>query len=100
MCAGFRAIGFNVVASFFLTVLVHLAMSYATLPVSLFCLSLTNYSWTSLLAAFNILLSFLIVTCKLVSQTWIPSPFLPIYIQNIHRAKHGSDSGTYDTEGR
>ncbi|KAL4575355.1 hypothetical protein LXL04_022197 [Taraxacum kok-saghyz] len=61
---GCRDIGFNPVASFFVMVYAHLAMSYVTLP------------------------------------TWLPSPFFPIYIENIHKAKHGSDSATYDTEGR
>ncbi|XVE90015.1 hypothetical protein DITRI_Ditri20bG0042300 [Diplodiscus trichospermus] len=61
---GFRAIGFNVVAAFIFTIIVHMTMSYTSLP------------------------------------TWMPSPFFPIYILNIHKAKHGSDSGTYDTEGR
>ncbi|KAH8726016.1 Caleosin related protein-domain-containing protein [Phaeosphaeriaceae sp. PMI808] len=55
---------------------------------------------------FGIILSFIAVlvihgnfsypTCP----GWLPDPFFRIYIANIYKDKHGSDTGTYDTEGR
>lgn len=55
---------------------------------------------------FNILLCLLSVLVIHVNFSYptvpgyIPDPFFRIYIKNIHKDKHGSDSGTYDTEGR
>ncbi|OLN97370.1 putative peroxygenase 3-like protein 1 [Colletotrichum chlorophyti] len=31
---------------------------------------------------------------------FLPDPFFRVYLKNIHKDKHGSDSNTYDTEGR
>jgi len=33
-------------------------------------------------------------------EGYLPDPFFRIYIARIHKCKHGSDTGTYDTEGR
>ncbi len=33
-------------------------------------------------------------------NSFLPDPFFRIYTSNIHKDKHGSDSNTYDTEGR
>jgi peroxygenase len=33
-------------------------------------------------------------------SSWLPDPFFRLYTDRIHKDKHGSDSGTYDIEGR
>lgn len=50
----------------------------------------------SFVSAFIIHSNFSYPTCP----SWIPDPFFRIYLARIHKDKHGSDTGTYDTEGR
>ncbi|TDZ40817.1 putative peroxygenase 3 [Colletotrichum trifolii] len=35
-----------------------------------------------------------------MKHSYLPDPFFRLYIDGVHKAKHGSDSGVYDTEGR
>ena len=51
-------------------------------------LSITGMVLTHLLFAY--------ATCPAL----VPDPFFRIFLENIHKAKHGSDSGVYDNEGR
>ncbi|KAL2194445.1 Caleosin related protein-domain-containing protein [Corynascus similis CBS 632.67] len=52
----------------------------------------------SLLAAIIINVNFSYPTRLAVS--WWPDPWFRVYVGGIHKAKHGSDSGVYDKEGR
>jgi peroxygenase len=50
----------------------------------------------SLIAAFIIHINFSYPT----AFGWLPDPFFRINLKNMHRTKHGGDTGTYDNEGR
>lgn len=34
-----------------------------------------------------------------LGHSWIPDPMMRIYVRDIHKAKHGSDTGIYDFDG-
>ncbi|KAK6829404.1 Zinc finger- ZZ-type [Apiospora arundinis] len=58
------------------------------------------------LVGFNIFLSLLAVFIIHANFSYpsgdsiLPDPLFRVYLRNIHKDKHGSDSGTYDHEGR
>ncbi|KAI8537720.1 hypothetical protein RHMOL_Rhmol09G0046800 [Rhododendron molle] len=76
---GFREIGCGVLLSSLASVFINVGLSAKTRPViSSLSLSLQRIN----------------------AQGKFPSLLFPIEVKNIHKAKHGSDSGVYDTEGR
>ncbi|KAK3936724.1 putative peroxygenase 3 [Diplogelasinospora grovesii] len=70
------------------------------------------YPWDTYIGfrelGFNILFSFLAMLVininfsypTRLAYSYIPDPWFRVYIGSMHKAKHGSDSGTYDKEGR
>ncbi|KAH7366678.1 Caleosin related protein-domain-containing protein [Pyrenochaeta sp. MPI-SDFR-AT-0127] len=50
----------------------------------------------SLIAVLVIHANFSYPTCP----GWLPDPFFRVFLANVHKDKHGSDTDTYDTEGR
>lgn len=68
---GFLSLGFGIVISLLATLIIHGPFSYPTIP-----------------KRGNRLLN------------WLPDPFMRIWIANIHRCKHGSDSESYDRRGK
>ncbi|PWZ01641.1 Caleosin-domain-containing protein [Testicularia cyperi] len=71
---GFLALGFGVVLSCLSMVVIHGAFSYPTLPRNRHL--------------------------SLALGNWLPDPFMRIYVANIHRCKHGSDTESYDRRGQ
>ncbi|CAO1627241.1 unnamed protein product [Sympodiomycopsis kandeliae] len=66
---GFYALGFGFILSFIAIFVIHSAFSYPTGP--------RTGKWSD----------------------WIPDPYFRIWIANIHRNKHGSDTESYDRRG-
>ncbi|PNH04886.1 putative peroxygenase 3, partial [Tetrabaena socialis] len=50
--------------------------------------------------AFMWLLHFTLLVPFMTQDSWVLHPYLCIYLKNIHRLKHASDTGTFDEQGR
>lgn len=68
---GFRRIGFNWFLCLVAVIIIHINFSYATLP--------PGRTWVT---------------------HFLPDLRFPVYVERIHKDKHGSDSETFDDEGR
>lgn len=91
---GMRATGFNVVLAALGTAIIHASFSLPTTPhveVRLpWFLNFSRRRGTQSGQRQN----------PPLFSLRLPDPFLRVFISNVHKGKHGSDSGTYDTEGR
>lgn len=81
---GFRELGFNLLFCFLAMIVVHVTLSLPTRSIG----SVADVCAPNADPLFRLAISY------------IPDPFLRIYIATIHADKHGSDSGVFDTEGR
>ncbi len=97
---GFHKIGFNVFLSAFAVLVIHGTFSYPS-QVLMQLPSQACYAEEviSLLLTYGACFhAFIAVGC--LQDGWFPDPFFSVKINNIHKCKHGSDSESYDTEGR
>ncbi|KAL8807896.1 MAG: hypothetical protein Q9223_005569 [Gallowayella weberi] len=47
----------------------------------------------------GLLINFFFSYPTTLGHSWLPDPLFRIYTSNIHKAKHGSDTGTYSSDG-
>lgn len=56
--------------------------------------------FTTILSVLSALAFHLLHASYPTQGSWLPDPRFPVHVARIHWAKHGSDTGTVDTEGR
>jgi hypothetical protein len=102
LSAGLRAIGFNVLISFFGAVFVNLTLSAVTSKVpkqEKRSRTFLRKSCFSFLLVVYSLLILVHVMCYCQKAKGSSLSF-PIHLENLHRGRHGNDSGVYDEDGR